>query len=426
MDAVIVKALCDKTRYSNLLPYVPKDMLAPDTSALLSWVGLYWKTYPEHDEVDFAAFNSMVSLRATQSTPEELATMKALTHEVQAVDDSSVDGVVTMMHELAYSGRAASILTKYQAGEEIDLMYEMKKLQREFGDNVKTQNELFSWEDRGLDDVLAANEEGAGLKLRRFGQLRHNIRALRGGDTVAVAAPVDAGKTSLLAAIAADFANQMKCAPERYGDRPILWLVNESMAVRTVPRIYQAATGKTLAEIRELHREGQFEPLYLAEVGDWHRIRVKDAHSITMPQIATLVEEMNPAVVIIDMVANIRGGTAETEHQNLEAKWQELRSLACEHDFLMVGTMQFSAEGYDMLYPPLTALKQSKIGVQGALDVALFMGKLNNDTEGLRGLSTPKNKCPVSGKPSVNQFEVIFDTQRCQFNCGFAESAMEA
>ncbi|MEO9300103.1 hypothetical protein, partial [Devosia alba] len=77
-------------------------------------------------------------------------------------------------------------------------------------------------------------------------------------------------------------------------------------------RIYQAATGLTLHEIVEQHKQGKFAEKYLAKVGSWDRIRVKDAHSITMPQIATLMEEMRPAVLVVDMPANIRGSMAET------------------------------------------------------------------------------------------------------------------
>ena len=141
-----------------------------------------------------------------------------------------------------------------------------------------------------------------------------------------------------------------------------------------------------------------------------------------MAQISTLMEEMRPAVIIIDMVANIRGGTMKTEHQNLEAKWQELRILGCENDCAIVGTMQLSLEGYNMLFPPLTAMKQSKIGVQGALDLAIMMGCLDRNEQphmqNVRGISTPKNKMALSGKETLLQFEVGFEPGRCRFDEG--------
>jgi hypothetical protein len=341
---------------------------------------------------------------------------------VQQVPDDSVVGVVRTLNELAYSGEVAALTRSYQDGGEVDFIAEMKRLNRKYGDGAAVHDSLMEWESGSVDDILAQTDESGGLKLNVFGQTQKNIRGARGGDCIAVAAPVDAGKTSLLASIVVGFAEQMQQQPEVYGNRPILWLVNESLAARTVPRIYQAATHWTLQEIREQHEQGKFAPAYLNKVGAYDRIRVKNAHSLTMAQIATLIEEMNPAVLVIDMVANVRGGTMETEHQNLEAKWQELRVLGCEHDCVMLGTMQLSAEGYDMLYPPLTAMKQSKIGVQGALDLALMMGRLDPSTRpemvNVRGISTPKNKMGLSGCEAYLQFQVDFQGGRCKFDEG--------
>lgn len=419
MDAVIIKAMCNRRVFDRLRQQIPGSMMAPDTNAMLSWVALYWSTYPEDKDVSWASFNRMLSLRGTSLTPEEQASMRLLIAQVQKVSDADSASTVRMLAERAYSGELAAVNQRFQDGDEVDLMVEIKNLQRKYGETVKTQDSLLQWESRNVDDILEANDEAGGLRLNFLPILAERLRGLKGGDCVAVAAPVDAGKTSLLSCIAVDFAEQMVKQPEVYGKRPILWLVNESLASRTVPRIYQAATHWTLADIREQHKLGKFAPQYLKKVGEWDRIRVKDAHSMTMNQIATLVEEMKPAVLIVDMVANIKGGSMETEHQNLEAKWQDLRILGCEQDCLMIGSMQMSAEGYDQLYPPLTALKQSKIGVQGALDLALFMGRKDPQAApeyaDIRGISTPKNKCGLSGKPSASQFEVVFEGGICQF-----------
>lgn len=419
MDALIIRAMCNRKVFDRLRKSIPGSMMAPDTNSMLGWVALYWSTYPDDAEVSWSSFNTMLSLRGTHLSPEEMATMRLLIQQVQKVSDADVAGTVRMLAELAYSGEVAAVNQRYQDGDDIDIMAELKNLQRKYSETVKTQDSLLQWENRNVDDILAANDEQGGLKFRFLPILAERIRGARGGDCIAVAAPVDAGKTSLLSCIVVDWVEQMVQQPDIYGDRPILWLVNESLASRTVPRIYQAATHWTLQQIREAHQKGEFAPEYLKKVGAWDRIRVKDAHSLTMAQIATLMEEMKPAALVIDMVANVKGGTMETEHQNLEAKWQELRVLGCEHDCIMLGTMQMSAEGYDLLYPPLTALKQSKIGVQGALDLALFMGRLDPQSKpeyiDIRGISTPKNKMPLSGQQASSQFEVVFHGGTCKF-----------
>ena len=69
-----------------------------------------------------------------------------------------------------------------------------------------------------------------------------------------------------------------------------------------------------------------------------------------------------------------------------------------------------------MLYPGYGALKDSKTSVQGAVDIMLMMGKLNDPSmAGLRGISTVKNKFNLPGKPETVQGDVIFVPDTCQF-----------
>lgn len=421
MDYLICRAMCERKVYDRLHDQIPKSMLAPDTVALLGWIQLYYATYTDSNAVQWDAMQTLLGMRGQHLQKEQMDILKHMLKQVQQVPDEAAAGVVRTLNEMAYSGEMAALVQRYQDGDEVDFIAEAKQLERKYSSVATAQDSLLNWEDGGVDDILAATDESGGLKLSVFPELADNIRGLRGGDCVAVAAPVDAGKTSLLAATVVGLTEQL-VKQDAYADRPVLWLVNESLAKRTVPRIYQAATGLTLHEIVEQHKQGKFAEKYLAKVGSWDRIRVKDAHSITMPQIATLMEEMRPAVLVVDMPANIRGSMAETEHQNLEKIWQELRILGCEYDCIIIGTMQLSVEGYDMMYPPLTAMKQSKVGIQGTLDLCIMMGRLDPskrpDMVHVRGISTPKNKLGKSGCASYLQFQVEFDGGRCQFNAG--------
>jgi len=123
------------------------------------------------------------------------------------------------------------------------------------------------------------------------------------------------------------------------------------------------------------------------------------------------------------MVANYRlpcGGGGGNKTDEVEEKWIQLREMAVRHDFIHFGTIQVSAQdGDNVLYPPYGALKDSKTGVQGAADVILMMGALNDPKmQSLRGLSTPKNKFALPGKQSHVQGEVYFDAANCQFRDG--------
>lgn len=422
MDYLICRAMCERKVYDRLHDQIPKSMLAPDTVALLGWIQLYYSTYTDSNAVQWDAMQTLLGMRGQHLQKEQMDILKHMLKQVQQVPDEAAAGVVRTLNEMAYSGEMAALVQQYQDGAEIDFIAEAKQLERKYSSVATAQDSLLQWENGSIDDILAAVNEEGGLKLRMFKQFEDSIRGLRGGDCIAVCAPVNAGKTSFVAGMVADLAEQIKDDTEKYGQRPLVWLVNEGPTQSTVARFYQATTHLTLHDVVELHRQGQFLPKYLAKVGSTDRVRIKGAHTITMPQIATIVEEMRPAVLVVDMVANVRGGTADSEHQNLEARWQELRILACEYDCIIIGTMQMSKEGYDMLYPPLTAMKESKIGVQGALDLCIMMGRLDPSTRpdmvDVRGISTPKSKLARSGHPDYLQFQVEFNGGRCQFNAG--------
>src|SRR5690606_7020227 len=109
--------------------------------------------------------------------------------------------------------------------------------------------------------------------------------------------------------VLADFAPQ--CIDFFGPDRPILWLNNEGSGKRIIPRNYQAALHKTLPEIVEMERAGTLEAAYLEAIGQEQYIRVKDVHGASLAQVEQIVEDMQPCVVVFDMLANFRMGMAQ-------------------------------------------------------------------------------------------------------------------
>lgn len=417
-DVNIIKALCKRKTWDALSDSVPKDMLSADTQSLLSWLKLYYGTYTEDTFVNFESMQTLLTVRGTSLTPEQLILLKALMRKVQEVPDTTSQAVAAELTELAYSGEAAALIRKYQDGGEVDLLDELQGLTKKYKQVAGTQASLTEWDDTSLSELLDETDDDTGLQLTLFEEFKR-LRALRGGDVVLVAAPPDAGKTSLLANIVTDLAKQMQ-KQEKYNGRPIYWLVNESLASRSRTRFYQAAAGhKTMLDLKSMHEKGQLEPVLTQALGSIHNVRLKDAHAMNMGQVAALMEETKPAVLVIDMVANIRGGQYETEHQNLEARWQGLRLLACEHDCIVIGTSQIAKDGFDCLYPALQHLKESKVGVQGAVDLAIYMGRLDNpEFFSERGISCPKNKLARSGASSDIRFSVEFNGALCSFDDG--------
>ena len=417
-DGLILQALTDKARYRALRDAVPVSMLSPESQTVLAWYPLYFQAYPEHERIDWAAMDALVKLRSGYNA-EQMAIMRhALAQAAAPVDEVAVKGVVNSLYERDFSGRAAALIARYQAGEEVDLVYELHRMTDSTARTL-AQSTSAQWIDDSIEDILKHEEKDYGLKFPTS-VLSGAIKGVLGGASVAIAGRPDKGKTSLIAFILAHFAKQL----DNYFDpeRPILWLNNEGKGQRIVPRIYQAALGLDMDELVALSNAGELRARYESVVGRVDRIRVKDMHGASFAQIEQVIEAMRPCVVVWDMMANFRLGSSSgggNKADEIEEKWQVAREMAVRHDFVSLGTVQISNEGGNMLYPPYSALKDSKTGIQGATDLIVMMGALDTpEMASLRGLSTPKNKYQMPGKPSHVQSEVYFDASKCQFQDG--------
>lgn len=421
MESLVLSALAERQKYNSLKHAVPANMMSPETTAMLAWYGVYFETFPEHTKVDVDALQSLIKLRSGSATPEQINVTIQLTNELRKVqDESTINGIVTNLYELDFAGRAAAIVAAYQRGEEINLVYELSQLSQKATRSIAATAST-DYIDTPIGELLAEVSEDKGIKLRILNLLMHNIAGLSGGTSIAIGARPDKGKTSLIAALITDI------APQIHGyfgpDRPILWVNNEGNGRRIIPRIYQAALKQDLNGIISMSNRGELVPAYTKAIGGVaDLIRVKDMHGASLPQIEQVIEQMRPAVVIFDMLANVRlGGPANggNKADAVEQAWQETREMAVRHDFISMATVQISAEGGNMLYPPYSALKDSKTGIQGATDIILMMGSLDNpDAQSIRGLSTPKNKFAMPGKKSYVQGEVYFDSSTCVFSDG--------
>lgn len=414
-------ALSERNRYNSLVGAVPTAMLTAETSVMLQWFNLYFATFPERKHIVHDELESLVRLRSTGASAESLAITLHMVNELRKpVPEASLSGILAQLQELDLSGRVGAVLAKYNNGEEVDLAFELRQMAdstlRSIGQSTPD-----TYCDTPIEVLLNEVSNDAGIKFRRIAVLRESLTGLQGGASIAVAARPDKGKTSFIADVLTDWVPQ--CVEFFGGNRPILWLCNEGSSKRIVPRIYQAALAKDLNEIVAMSNAGTLVPAYEAALNaPKDHIRVKDAHGMSLAQIEQVVESMNPCVVVFDMIANVRLGKSVVggnKADEVEQLWQGVREMAVLKDFIALSTVQISAEGDNQLYPMYSALKDSKTAVQGATDVIIMIGSLNNpDAQALRGISTPKNKFAMPGKQSYVQAEVYFDGSKCRFNDG--------
>lgn len=386
---------------------------------MLGWFDVYFSHF-DHENVDVNQLRWLIRQRADpNASPESLALLMQYADllEKVPVDEGTVKGVITTLYDLDFAGRAGAILQAYDQGQDVDPVHELAELARVVK-RARSNGKADDYERTAIGDILAEMADDKGIKFANLPVLRESVAAMLGGSSVAIGARPDKGKTSLIAFILAGFAPQLVRV---FGpDRPVLWLNNEGTAKRIKPRLYQAALNITLPEMVQMSNEGTLEQAYLQRLGipNLDYIRVKDIHGASMAQCEQIIEDMRPSVVVWDMLANVRMSTSAGANKAdaVEQAWQTTRELAVTHDHISLATVQVSVEGGNQLYPPYNALKDSKTGIQGATDLILIMGALDNaQYQTLRGLGTPKNKFSVAGRPSHAEAEFTFDGQRCQF-----------
>lgn len=421
VDMNLLQALRTRKRYSTLYPYVPLESFSPDTGRMLKNYGAYFQHYPEHDYVDVEALQTLIMLKL-KPTEEQLAILRVQLENLRTKEVSAevITNTVAQLTDLRYEAKLGLLLQRYKDGDEIDLLTEVHALTQ----GVRNQTDVYgeaSWADGDVWEYIQAEADDAGYLFTCLpDELKDNLKGVTTGKSVCVAMPTDKGKTSLFCAIAVCLAEQHKqflVTGYEKEFRPLLYLVNEGTAESITPRIYQTALKMDSQALYELGKAEGGEGIlkrYCERLGRKDAIRLVNIHGWTTSQVATLIEKHNPFCVISDMTGRIRslGAQGANDVQQLETVWDTMRQFCAIYNFFHIGSIQISAEGFGMLFPPLSACQNSKTGVQTTLDLAIWGGAYESPEENveyLRGLSTPKNKLKRAGKKSYIKVETIFN-----------------
>jgi replicative DNA helicase len=260
--------------------------------------------------------------------------------------------------------------------------------------------------------------------------MNRHMKPLRGGDFLVFAARPDKGKTTAISHVVTHMAPQVdKLYPEQ--GRSILWFNNEGPGRNIVFRNFQSALNATVEDMAKLQTQPCKTPentekykhrlreAYAEALGGRPGVlRVLDIHGMWSHEVEELIERYTPAVVVFDMIDNIKFGgetanNGQRTDQLLETMYQWARMMAVKHDFTALATSQISGDGDGMQFPSLTMLKDSKTGKQGAADVIVTMGTVNDPMlENSRYIGFTKNKRSRTGMSKSPQQEVIFDKDR--------------
>lgn len=436
LDLTILRFIKHRAAYKALAPQIPLKAMDQVTQALVKDFGVFFRDFPEAQTIDPTAFN--ILLRQLHPTMDEERAKLWETQLKQVYAGEVAPEVAAGLRKRLFAAAAASelmsVVERFQAGEDFEIDQATAAIVTRYEGNIDRQAKNPQVLD-DIEDLLKAEENDTGFHFR-LNVLNRHIKPLRGGTLLILAARPDKGKTSVIADQVTFFAPQVDhLYPEE--KRSILWLNNEGPGKLIVMRTYQAALGATTEEMVALSKQpadpawnekhgkdykSKLRQAYADAIGGRPGVlRVMDIHDWWNSEVEDLFKRFAPAVVVFDMIDNIKfGGEASNGGQRtdqiLEAMYQWARMMAVKYDFVAIATSQISADGDGLQYPTLAMLKDSKTGKQGAADIILTLGAVNDPAlEQTRFLGCTKNKRKRTGERMSPNADVWFDADRSRF-----------
>lgn len=418
LDLTALRMFKKRDVFQRLARAVPERALDARTGAILRHFGRYFDEHETATVIKPEPFSLWFKLVNPKMGDEDLAVYTSLFRKFGEDNEPGIEaGIMERLVAADSAAKLAETLEKWNEGGDFDLFTAVQKHTQDFESNLVRKRATLQ-ELTPIEDILAAEENEVGFRFR-LNCLNQAVKPLRGGDFLVWAARPDAGKTTAIASETTAMAPQVdQLYPGE--DRSILWLCNEGPTRQIVYRTFQSATGLTdeqmfkLAKIPNKQYGNELRAQYVKAIGGRAGVfRVFPIHDKWSYEVEDILKQHRPALVVMDMIDNIKFGgelanLGSRTDQVLETMYQWARLLAVKYDCAMIATSQTSGDAENVMWPTQAQLKDSKTGKQGAADVIVMMGRVN-DNPGSRYLSTPKNKRKRTGVPSCLMAEVIFD-----------------
>lgn len=407
LDVALLRIMKYRNEYFKLRHALPKVGLDAKTAVILDDFGKYFEKF-DHDKIDFDVFIPRFRLWHPGLSPEAQTVYSGILRNLETDSDTSTrEGILGDLYELDLATRIANYCNDYDLGTlKSPLHLLVSKAMDEF--STSTSKRTVDFVDDDIYDLLNREEDTFGVNWR-LKCLQQCMRPLRGGDFGIVAGRPDKGKTSFLASELTYMAPQLK-------DQPVLWLNNEGPGQKIKTRLYIAAFGMSVTNLREYSKDHDIRTEYKTLIKN--DILIKDIHDWDAAQVQGVIEYCRPGIVVFDMIDKIKGfsGDQSRTDQQLEEMYDWARNKCVQYDMIGIATSQISNEGDGLAYPGLGMLKDSKTGKQGACDFQLMIGASNEEAlQSARYLSMPKNKLRRDGFPKDPRTEVIFNQETSRY-----------
>lgn len=417
IDITLLRCLKTRSTYDSIRGVVPMKSMDQNTQTIIGFIDKYYAECKDADVLDIPTFDNLITHNYSRGhTDEELTLIHSIVLRSLS-QDPSADAkhlIVNNLLELGYATELGNLLSKYNNGDEIDLISTISTMQEGVEDRMSRKTNE-GWIKTSFADIVAEQEITAGLTYR-LPQLNKAMRPLIAGDFGIWAARPDVGKTALLISEITHMATQL---PE---DRPCVILNNESLGERILARCVQSTLNLPMSKLVAMQKNGEdVYEMYDAALGGKDKIRIKDIHDWFSNEVEDYLKQQNPGLIVMDMIDNINFTGMNTNARTdevLEHMYQWARKLGVKFGCPVMATSQISVEGEGLQFPLQSMLKDSKTGKQGAADYIIMMGTYADDKQSApnrRYIGTPKNKLYKEGMNDP-QFETYLkaDTSRIE------------
>ncbi len=409
IDLNLLRLLKHRGDFYRVKGRIPDSALDPQTRTILKDFGTYFERFPDHTVVDMDNFLPMFrSWHPTLKDEQRNQYEGLFTRAKEDVSQDVRHEVMRTVLELRLATEMANLVEKFDAGDLPNIHQAIAERITEFKADSGLKD--VQWIQDDIDDLLNEDNNHVGITFR-LDAVNQSMRPLKGGDFGIIAGRPDRGKTTLISSEVTYMAAQLP--PEKN----ILWLNNEGMGKRIIPRLYQSLFGATKSQLITLSQRGVLKKAYKERLGRMDKIRVIDIHGMDNFTVEQIIESNNPGVVVYDMIDNIRGfGDAARTDLGLEKMYQWAREISVKYDLVGLATSQISADGDGMFFPTQSMLKDSKTGKQGACDFIMMIGASNDPAyANQRAISLPKNKLRIDGGPADPRAIVSYEPMRARY-----------
>src|SRR5699024_2103330 len=162
MDLQLVRACLRRKDYDVLIHKIPYDLVGQTTTALIRWIGAYYKSNPEAGGLTPEYLKAYIQVRL-QHQLEDAGTevLMKLCDKLQNEPDPELPTLFNMLMEQDFVGKVGSLYVRYEQGDEVDFYTEVEQLTKDYN-SLRRLRDIPEYD---ITEVLDSIRYGKAMKL---------------------------------------------------------------------------------------------------------------------------------------------------------------------------------------------------------------------------------------------------------------------